>query len=260
MPESDDEAKAHRAQSILIQALQDAKIRKRKDVDPFPPLPGRTKVYWQEAGDDVELIIISRRGRDSHLRTSLLLKDIASDIARLFPDDTEAVKALVITLEFMQEEVSEVLPQLRQDLLVRAANVRAKQVTLSADDRRTITMVQENVIEPLNVAFEARLKERRLKLRAEQKTGPGRPKGSTKPPEKRAQEAVEFEQKVERTVRLIHAATGKVPTKTSVAEAMGMGGVNPRKGSDTRLNSFSNKLRKLEIDFAAIVQRLDLHE
>jgi hypothetical protein len=91
-------------------------------------------------------------------------------------------------------------------------------------------------------------------------TKAGRPLGATKPKEKKAEEVVQFERKIEETVRALFAATGKVPTKTAVAEALGMGGVNRQTGSDSRLNSLNNKLRTLRIDYAAIIQRLRLHE
>lgn len=90
-------------------------------------------------------------------------------------------------------------------------------------------------------------------------TKAGRPLGATKSEQKRAEERDRFEKKIEETVRAIFTATRKVPTKTAVAEALGTGGVNLSKGSDTRLNSFNNKLRTLNIDYAAIITRLDLH-
>lgn len=90
--------------------------------------------------------------------------------------------------------------------------------------------------------------------------GEGRPPGSKKPLEAKQREKAEFEKRIEETIRDLYKKDGKMPTKTAVAEALGMGGVNPRRGGDTRLNSFNNKLGRLKIDYEAIVQRLDLHE
>lgn len=91
--------------------------------------------------------------------------------------------------------------------------------------------------------------------------GEGRPPGSKKPLEKKQREKAEFEKKIEETIRALFETNGnKMPTKTAVAEALGVGGVSPRRGGDSRLNSFNNKLNRLEIDYAAIIQRLDLHE
>jgi hypothetical protein len=90
--------------------------------------------------------------------------------------------------------------------------------------------------------------------------GEGRPPGSKKPEEKKQREAVAFEKKIEEAILNLFEAKGTLPTKTEVAEALGMGGVNPRKGTDSRLNTFNNKLANLKIDYAAIIQRLDLHK
>lgn len=91
-------------------------------------------------------------------------------------------------------------------------------------------------------------------------TKEGRPLGSKKPEEVKQREKAEFEGKIEETIRSLFKKEGRVPTKTAVAEALGMGGVNPRGGGDSRLNSFNNKLGRLKIDYDALVQGLDLHE
>jgi hypothetical protein len=90
-------------------------------------------------------------------------------------------------------------------------------------------------------------------------TGVGRPKGSTKSEEKKHRDKAEFENKIEQAIKDLYAKTGKIPTKTAVAEALGIGGINP-KGTDSRINSFNNKLARLGIDYPAIIKRLNLHE
>ena len=85
-------------------------------------------------------------------------------------------------------------------------------------------------------------------------TGEGRPKGTKKLKSQKKQEAIEFERKVEETIRRLLVAGGKMPTKTAVAKALGMGGIN-EKGNDSSLNSFGNKLRALKIDYPAIIRR-----
>ena len=90
-------------------------------------------------------------------------------------------------------------------------------------------------------------------------TGEGRPKGTKKLKSQKKQEAMEFERKVEETIRRLLVAGGKMPTKTAVAKTLGMGGINA-KGNDSSLNSFGNKLRALEIDYPAIIRRVKLHE
>lgn len=75
-------------------------------------------------------------------------------------------------------------------------------------------------------------------------------------PHKRNQEAAEFEKRIERAIRKLFTATGKrkMPTKTRVAEELGIG------GEGTRLNAFNNKLRRDGIDYAAIAARVKLHK
>jgi hypothetical protein len=86
-------------------------------------------------------------------------------------------------------------------------------------------------------------------------TGGGRPKGTKKSKDQKEQEAKEFERKVEETIRRLLVAGGKMPTKTAVAKALGMGGIN-EKGNDSSRNSFGNKLRALGINYPGIIRRV----
>jgi hypothetical protein len=83
----------------------------------------------------------------------------------------------------------------------------------------------------------------------------GRPKGSTKPEEKKAQEAAEYEKKVEAAIRKLITAKGKMPTKKAVAKELGIGGLSAG-GTDSTLTNFGRKLRGLKIDYDAIVERI----
>lgn len=87
----------------------------------------------------------------------------------------------------------------------------------------------------------------------------GRPLGSKKPEEKKTQERLEFESKIEQTVKALFNSLHRIPFKYEVAEALGIGG-RSAKGSDSRINSFNNKLARLNIDYSAIITRLNLHE
>ncbi len=90
-------------------------------------------------------------------------------------------------------------------------------------------------------------------------TSVGRPPGSTKSAEKKAQDKAEFESKIEQAVRALFHTLSRKPFKYEVAEALGIGG-RSSKGSDSRINSFNNKLTRLGIDYPAIIERLNLHE
>ncbi len=87
----------------------------------------------------------------------------------------------------------------------------------------------------------------------------GRPSGSKKPERKKKQDKAEFESKIEKTVRALFHTLGRKPFKYEVAEALGIGGLSST-GSDSRINSFNNKLTRLGIDYPAMIKRLNLHE
>jgi hypothetical protein len=256
MSDSNEEANAQRALSILTQALQEAGIRERKNLDPFPPLLGGTKVYWEQIDEDIELQLHSIRWGGGKLRTSFFLKGMALDVVRLFPEDVEAVKAMVDSLKYVQDTISGLLAHIQHDLLVRAMNIRIKQITLSADEQQTVEKIRAVLLQPTYSAFETKRKELRKKLRAEP-TGKGRPQGSIKPAEKRAQEAIEFEKEIERTIRSLRSATGEMPTKTAVAKELGIGGLSLRTGIDSSLSAFNHRLKRLKVNYAAIVERLN---
>jgi hypothetical protein len=87
-------------------------------------------------------------------------------------------------------------------------------------------------------------------------TSVGRPQGSTKPEEVKAQEAAEFEKKIEEKIRTLLSDKGKMPTKTAVAKALNMGSLT-KEGTNTSLSVFSRKIKNLKIDYEAIVKRVE---
>ncbi len=60
-------------------------------------------------------------------------------------------------------------------------------------------------------------------------TGVGRPLGSTKSEEKKAKDKAEFEFTIEQTVKTLFHSLGREPFKYEVAEALGIGGINPQR-------------------------------
>jgi hypothetical protein len=88
----------------------------------------------------------------------------------------------------------------------------------------------------------------------------GRPPGSTKAPEERTRKKETFEQRIEGTIRSLLATSGRMPTKTVVAKALGIGGLNPKTGIDSSLTAFNNKLKRLEIDYRLIVKRIEVNK
>lgn len=91
-------------------------------------------------------------------------------------------------------------------------------------------------------------------------TGVGRPKGTTKPKNKRIEDARAFEQQVEQTIRHLLTAKGKMPTKTDVAKQLGIGGVNPNTMRDSRLSAFRNKLKRLGLDYELIAEKAKVNK
>ena len=79
-----------------------------------------------------------------------------------------------------------------------------------------------------------------------------------KSPLAREQEREEFTAKIESAYRALRKSTGKKPTKKSVAEKLRLGGVNPRTGTDSRLNTFNTKLKRLGINYDAIAARIEV--
>jgi hypothetical protein len=74
----------------------------------------------------------------------------------------------------------------------------------------------------------------------------------------REREREEFTAKIESAYRTRRELTGKKPTKKSVAEQLRMGGVNPRTGTDSRLNTFNTKLKRLGVNYDAIAARIEV--
>ena len=87
-------------------------------------------------------------------------------------------------------------------------------------------------------------------------TSRGRPPGSTKSEEQKAQDAADFERQIEEAIRFLIDVGGAFPTKTAVAKALGIGGLSPRTGTDSSLTSFNNKLKRLGIEYDKIVSRV----
>jgi hypothetical protein len=167
MSDSSEDANAQRAQRLFIQALQVAQIEERNDGNQFPGFVGGISVYWQKIGDDIELEFNCIKWWSGRLRTSISLKGVAEQVARLFHDDADAVQALVDSLKYIQATISELLPRINQELIARSFYSLNK-TALSANDRRVLKNLRTTIIEPVNLAFEERRKELVRQLRAEQ--------------------------------------------------------------------------------------------
>lgn len=75
----------------------------------------------------------------------------------------------------------------------------------------------------------------------------GRPRGSTKSEAEIAEERRLFELRIETALKQLITATRQVPTKTAVAQALRVGGLNPASGNDTSLQAFNNGSREANL-------------
>jgi hypothetical protein len=67
-------------------------------------------------------------------------------------------------------------------------------------------------------------------------------------------ETADYTAAVEAAYKTQRIAAGCPPTKTSIAEALGEGGINPNTGGDSRLNTFNLKLARLGVNYDEIAQ------
>lgn len=88
----------------------------------------------------------------------------------------------------------------------------------------------------------------------------GRPRGTKKKQSEIERDKADFINKIEESYKALLSQESKPPTKTKVAKALGIGGLNPKTGIDSSLNAFNNKLKRLGVDYAAIVKKIRLHK
>jgi hypothetical protein len=79
-----------------------------------------------------------------------------------------------------------------------------------------------------------------------------------KTPSQRDKERREYTAKLREVYRELYLRCGAKPKKTLVAKTLGEGGVNPRTGSDSSLQAFNLKLRRLEISYEDVTR--SIHE
>lgn len=88
----------------------------------------------------------------------------------------------------------------------------------------------------------------------------GRPRGTKKRRAEKERERADFIKKIEKVYAALHSAEGKPPTKTRVAKELGIGGLNPSTGIDSSLTAFNNKLRRLMVDYKAVIEGIRLNK
>lgn len=240
------------AQSLLITALQQAEIEE----SPAPILFrvfGGTHFYWRRAPDEIELVCISKElGGEKQFDASMSLLSVAKFVAALFPDDDEATEALVDLLRNLTNQLTDIVSSITRDLVARS--LRLMKLREESPEMKVFIETATKAVAVAATVLEAKRQHLRKKLKAEP-TKQGRPKGTVKPLSQKERESLEFGTKIEETMRMLLTREGKLPTKTAVAKALGIGGRSP-KGSDTHLNAFNNKLARNNVDYDAICERV----
>jgi hypothetical protein len=73
----------------------------------------------------------------------------------------------------------------------------------------------------------------------------------------RKQDSERYEAEVECAYRRVRAATGKKPTKISIARELGEGGINPKTYGESSAQAFRAKLQRSNLDYAAIAEKVE---
>ncbi|MCA1567626.1 MAG: hypothetical protein LC803_18650 [Acidobacteria bacterium] len=177
-----------------------------------------------------------------HAMTTMLTRLILLQLM-LFEENFD--ETLTLTASTLFGILAGIYKEDGDEMSAKAANKAAQKlmqacVDTTSKQRRDFQITLLNALPSLNIP-----------------TGVGRPKGSTKPKDVKAQEAAEYVQKVEATIRKLISPKGKIPTKRAVAKELGIGGLSAG-GTDSSLTNFSRKLKGLSIDYNAIVERVKL--
>jgi hypothetical protein len=86
------------------------------------------------------------------------------------------------------------------------------------------------------------------------------PRGRGAPPKSkttRDRERQAYAEKVRDAYRKLRIAAGKKPTKTSIAKELNEGGISPKTFNDSSLWTFRAKLKRLNLDYDAIVREVE---
>src|SRR6266403_1989400 len=107
----DEQFADERGQALLIQAFEQCEIPERTS-DESPP---RSNIYWENVNSDIGVVFSYYRVGSVHC--SISLRHIATRTAEGFPDDQEAIDALVDALKYLESVVSVLLPITQHKLL-----------------------------------------------------------------------------------------------------------------------------------------------
>lgn len=251
---SDDTADVEsRGLELLRHALRETKFIENPPQDSWgrssaPPLGGASG-YWEEVDGDIRIVMHSALFMGGRMQVVFRPKDF---VLTTFMDVEDPLSALIDCLADFYTQIELLLPRMNNDLLHR----RLKMIDaskLGGDGPDLLEQAEHLLITPLSEEIGTRLRKSRKKLRAEP-VGAGRPKGSKKPPSEIQHEADLFAQQVIDAIRARFRQGGD-PTKTQIANDVGIVGVNYSTGTNSILNRFTNKLKRLTLDYKELKRR-----
>jgi len=111
---------AERVRALAIQALKEANIEEQGTQQVCPVASKGPKVYWQSAGNRIELVV----DRDDHifgaLHCTFSILPIAYLVAQFFLEDPAATSTLVAVFEYLQGSLSDLLPGISEGIQARS--------------------------------------------------------------------------------------------------------------------------------------------
>lgn len=131
---SDDRVHEQRALKLLIQALKTAEIEERDR--PRLLLFGRGDAFYHVRNNCVEVEFHSSKMLIGHVHCTLGLRFLSERTCYLFPDDDEALEALVVMLHYLRHTTDRLLDRTSQNLFARSQNIGMNR--LSAPERKKL--------------------------------------------------------------------------------------------------------------------------
>jgi hypothetical protein len=157
-----------RSERLLLQALEKSDIEEANETNQLPPLlSGTTVVYWRKtANDDIEIVLNSSHWFAGSLKCSITLGYLANSAITYFPNDADAVSALVEVLAYLRGNISLLLPETRQGIFLRRYNLAIDKIPIKTLGEAQMELV-ESIIAPQMIEASARFTEMNKRLRAE---------------------------------------------------------------------------------------------
>lgn len=170
------------------------------------------------------------------------------------------VAALQLVVAFRQRLCETVEDAVEESLVISRGLLAA--ATIERLKKQDVEAIIADARPEIEKAVERSARKRRDLLRTYLKLMPNiltaRGRGApAKSATQRETERREYIAKVQDVYRDLYVTRGQKPKKTLVAKTLGEGGINPRTGSDSSLQAFNLKLKRLQISYDDVVRSID---